>query len=267
MSLIEIYRRSHSKQPAEFDIACYGKPMNSSEQNKNDHSLKASVGILMLETQFPRILGDLGNVNSWDFPVLYKIVQGASASAALSSDSSELLAPFIAAGKELVVQGADGITTSCGFLSLFQNELSTALGVPVATSSLMQVPWVQALLSPGKRVGVLTVHAKNLSAEHLIAAGAPLDTPVAGTENGEEFTRVILADEPTMNIELSRQDNIQAAQYLVANHKNIGAIVLECTNMVPYAADIQATTGLPVFSINTFINWFQAGLVAKRFNA
>jgi Asp/Glu/hydantoin racemase len=116
-------------------------------------------------------------------------------------------------------------------------------------------------------VGVLTVHAKNLSAEHLIAAGAPLDTPVAGTENGEEFTRVILADEPTMNIELSRQDNIQAAQYLVANHKNIGAIVLECTNMVPYAADIQATTGLPVFSINTFINWFQAGLVAKRFNA
>jgi len=116
--------------------------MNQSEHTKKDDSAPASVGILMLETQFPRILGDIGHPGTWDFPVLYKTVHGASAFAALSSNSDELLVPFIVAAKELVMQGAAGITTSCGFLSLFQSELKSAIDVPVATSSLMQVPWV-----------------------------------------------------------------------------------------------------------------------------
>ncbi|MFT4730175.1 MAG: hypothetical protein ACI9UN_004698, partial [Granulosicoccus sp.] len=90
--------------------------MNSFEQNKNNISLTASVGILMLETHFPRIMGDIGNADTWQFPVLYKIVHGSSATAALSANSGELLAPFISAARELVVNGADGITTSCGFL-------------------------------------------------------------------------------------------------------------------------------------------------------
>lgn len=219
----------------------------------------------MLETQFPRVIGDIGNVDSWAFPVLYKKVHGASATAALSADSAELLAPFIDAAKELLALGADGITTSCGFLSLFQDELKEALEAPVATSSLMQVPWVQTLLPPAKRVGVLTVHAQNLTAEHLMAAGAPVDTPIAGTEHGKEFTRVILADEPHMDLGACRADNLEAASKLVKDNPNIGAIVLECTNMVPYAADIQKLTGLPVFSIYTLINWFQSGLIPKRF--
>ncbi len=241
--------------------------MTRHQQSKNDDTHLASVGILMLETQFPRVLGDLGNAASWDFPVRFAMVKGASANVALSQDSDTLLEPFIVSAKELLAQGVDGITTSCGFLSLMQKELSAAIDAPVAASSLMQVPWVQAILPPGKRVGVLTVHASNLSEKHLLAAGAPADTPVAGTENGNEFTRVILGDEPTMDLEKCRTDNVQAARELIANHDNIGAIVLECTNMVPYAADIQALTGLPVFSIHTFINWFQAGLVAKRFSS
>ncbi|MFT6307206.1 MAG: Asp/Glu/hydantoin racemase [Halioglobus sp.] len=239
--------------------------MNSFEQNKNNISLTASVGILMLETRFPRIMGDIGNAETWQFPVLYKIVHGSSATAALSANSGELLAPFISAARELVVNGADGITTSCGFLSLFQNELSSAIGVPVATSSLMQVPWVQAMLPPGKRVGVLTIQARNLTAAHLVAAGARLDTPVAGTENGTEFTRVILADESLMDFDACRIDNLEAASELLRQHPDVGAIVLECTNMVPYAADIQFSTGLPVYSIYTLINWFQSGLVPRRF--
>ena len=45
---------------------------------------------------------------------------------------------------------------------------------------------------------------------------------------------------------------------------NVGAIVLECTNMAPYADDIRRATGLPVFSILTLINWFQASLSPGR---
>lgn len=239
--------------------------MSGLDEKNLNQPLTASVGILMLETRFPRFIGDIGNADTWQFPVIYKTVLGSSASAALSTDNSGLLEPFICAAKELVTLGVDGITTSCGFLSLFQKQLSRALDVPVATSALMQVPWVQGLLPPGKRVGILTVHAKNLTARHLIAAGAAPDTPVAGTETFLEFTGAILADEAHMDFEACRKDNLQAAGELTRQHPEVGAIVLECTNMAPYAADIQHLTGLPVYSIYTLINWFQSGLVPRRF--
>ena len=220
----------------------------------------ATVGILMLDARFPRIPGDMGNAKTWPFPVLYKIVQGASPNRVVRHSAEGLLHAFIEAGQELVAMGVDGITTNCGFLSLFQQQLSLALKVPVATSSLIQVPFIQQILPPAKRVGILTIAASSLSAEHLRNAGCAPDTPLESTEPGREFTRVILGNETRLNIDLARRDNIEAAERLMSNHPNVGAIVLECTNMIPYAADIRATAGVPVYSMYSFINWFQSGL-------
>lgn len=225
----------------------------------------ATIGILMLETRFPRIHGDIGNAWTWDFPVHYRVVQGATPDNVVRGDPHRQLDAFIQAGRDLVRTGCDGITTNCGFLSLLQDDLKEALGVPVATSSLMQVPMVQAMLPLGKRVGVMTISKASLSKDHLIAAGAPPDTPVVGTDQGKCFTRDVLGDAQSMDFAACRQDNLQAASMLVEQHKDIGAIVLECTNMSPYAADIRKQTGLPVFSIHSFVNWFQAGLLPKRF--
>src|SRR5512133_2003504 len=154
-----------------------------------------SVGILMLETRFPRIPGDMGNAATWPFPVLYKVVPGASPRCVVCDRAAGLLDAFLSAAEELVRLGADGITTTCGFLSLFQRELAAHVGVPVATSSLMQIPLIERVLPPGKRVGVLTVSAASLGEEHLRAAGADPATPVVGTDRGSEFTRVMLDDE------------------------------------------------------------------------
>jgi len=225
----------------------------------------AAVGILMLETRFPRIPGDIGHAGTWPFPVHYKIVRGASPDLVVRKKAEGLLEPFIDAAHELVATGADGITTNCGFLALFQDQLSEAVGVPVATSSLMQVPMVQALLAPGKRVGILTISKSTLTDRHLEASGVPLDTPVIGTDGGQEFSRVILDDELEMNVDLARADLLDAGRRLVKEHPDTGAIVLECTNMVPYAADLQKGLGLPVFSIYSFVSWFQSGLKPKVF--
>lgn len=226
----------------------------------------ATIGILMLETRFPRIHGDIGNAYTWDFPVQYRVVQGATPDNVVRGDPHAQLDAFIQAGRELVRMGCDGITTNCGFLSLLQDDLKQALGVPVAASSLMQVPMVQAMLPAGKRVGVMTISKATLSPEHLLAAGAPADTPVVGTDQGECFTRDVLGDAQSIDFAAARQDNLQASALLVEQHKDIGAIVLECTNMSPYAADIRKLTGLPVFSIYSFVNWFQAGLLPRRFS-
>ncbi len=109
----------------------------------------APLGILMLETRFARVPGDMGNATTWPFPVLYRVVRGASAERVVLDGAKGLLPAFIAAARELVDEGAEAITTTCGFLSLFQRELAAAVAVPVATSALMQIPWVQATLPPG----------------------------------------------------------------------------------------------------------------------
>ncbi len=224
----------------------------------------ASVGILMLEAQFPRIPGDMGNALTWPFPVLYKVVRNASPDLVVRHRADGLLDHCTGAAKELVQAGADGITTNCGFLALFQNELASAIGVPVASSSLMQVPLVDKMLPLGKRCGILTISSDSLTTEHLQAAGCATDTPVVGTAKTGEFTTAILDNHLEMDIDLARQENIDAANKLIRTTPDLGAIVLECTNMVPYAADIQKTTGIPVFSIYNLVNWFHSGLQPRN---
>ena len=226
----------------------------------------ASVGILMLAARFPRIPGDMGNALTWPFPVHYKVVRAASPDRVVRRGGEGLRDPFVAAAQELAAEGVDGITTNCGFLSIFQDDIAAAVVIPVATSSLMQVAMVNRLLPPGKRAGILTISGSSLTAEHLRKAGVPDGTPIGTTEGGREFTRVILDDEPELDVEAAREDNVDAGIALRDSHPDLGAIVLECTNMVPYAADIRSATGLPVFSMETFVCWFQSGLAPRRYD-
>jgi hypothetical protein len=225
----------------------------------------ARVGILMLETRFPRIPGDMGNAETWPFPVLYRVVPGASPRRVVCERSEGLLDEFLAAADELVRLGADGITTTCGFLSLYQREIAVHVGVPIATSSLMQIPFIERVLPPGKRVGVLTVSAANLTKEHLRAAGADPGTPVVGTDDGSEFTRVMINDEERLDVAAAERDILAAGDRLLASHDAIGAVLLECTNMVPYAHALSQRLRLPVFSIYTFVTWFHSGLIPREF--
>ncbi len=226
----------------------------------------APLGILMLEAGFPRIPGDMGNAETWPFPVLYRVVKGASPERVVMQGAAGLLPAFLEAAADLVSLGAEAITTNCGFLSLFQAELAAHVGVPVATSALMQVPWVQAMLPPGKRVGVVTVSARSLTPRHLEAAGVPMDTPIAGTEEGVEFFRVLIRGEKQdLDVGLAAADVLDAGRRLVARHPDVGAVVLECTNMPPYAAALQDALGVPVFDVYSLVTWLRAGVRPRRF--
>jgi Asp/Glu/hydantoin racemase len=226
----------------------------------------APLGILMLEARFPRIPGDMGNAETWPFPVLYRVVRGATPERVVLGGAEGLLRDFLDAAADLVDLGAEAITTNCGFLSLFQRELSAHVRVPVATSALLQVPWVQATLPPGKRVGVITVSARSLTPHHLAAANVPLDTPIVGTEAGREFFRVLIkAEKDDLDVDLAAQDIMDSGRTLLEQYPDVGAIVLECTNMPPYARALREAVGLPVFDIWTMIQWFQAGLRPRGF--
>ena len=225
----------------------------------------AAVGILMLDARFPRIPGDMGNATTWPFPVHFKIVRGASPDQVVRKAADGLLTTFIDAAKELVAEGVDGITTNCGFLSLFQDELAAAVQVPVATSSLMQVGLVNATLPPGQLAGILTISGSSLTKAHLQAADVPEGTPIGTTEGGREFTEAILGNALKLDVEAARRDNVEAAAELLTANPEIGALVLECTNMTPYAADIREVVGCPVFTAESFVSWFHSGLVPRRY--
>lgn len=218
-----------------------------------DSAPGAAIGILMLDTHFPRPPGDIGNPASFGFPVLYERIQGASVQRAVREQASGLLEPFIEAGHRLVQRGAVAIGTSCGFLVLHQRRLADALPVPVATSSLLQVASVQAMLPAGKRCGVITFDAAALSARHLACAGVPPDTPVEGMPAEGALRRAIDRDEAELDTDAVRCELVQAARKLLAREPRIGALVLECTNLPPYSGALRAEFNLPVFDSCTLL--------------
>jgi Asp/Glu/hydantoin racemase len=228
-----------------------------------------TVGILMLDTRFPRIPGDMGNARTFPFPVRYHRVTGADPDLVVRRGAEGLLPAFIEGARSLEREGVGAITTNCGFLVKFQAALAASVAVPVFTSSLLLVPLVHRMLPPGRRVGIITVSGSTLTAEHLRGAGVGEDVPlaVAGLETEKEFTRVLLGDELELDVDLAREEHVRVARRLVAAHPDIGAIVLECTNMPPYTADIQRETGLPVFDIValvTLLHGALAGAIGPR---
>lgn len=227
---------------------------------------RAALGILMLDTRFPRIPGDVGNKASWPFPVRFAVVPGAAPDRVVGADADPLLENFIAAGRDLVAGGCTGIATSCGFLAPQRQRLADALGVPVAASALEQAALIQQGLPAGRRVGILTISAQSLGPAHLRAAGVPAGTPIAGME-GSAFAEAILNNRARFDLADARRALIRAAQQMQACHPDLGALLLECTNMGPYAPDIAAATGLPMHSILSYLRWFHAGLCPPAFPA
>jgi len=205
------------------------------------------LGVLMLDTRFPRVPGDIGNPVSFAIPVRHQVVAGASPQRVVREGDAALLQPFIDAAQHLVGEGAAAITTSCGFLIEFQAALQAAVPVPVWTSSLLKVPELSA-------PGVITVDALSLGARHLRAAGADATVPVVGLAVDCHLQRALLDDRPDLEPERALADVVDAAQRLVARWPTVREIVLECTNMPPYAKAVARATRRPVHHIISLLH-------------
>jgi len=224
------------------------------------------IGILMLDSKFERFNGDIGNAETWPFPVQYKIVRGAVPNKVVDTlNNRDLLQRFADAADELVEQGVDGITTTCGFLALYQQELAAHCSVPVATSALLQLPMVARMLPKGKRPAILTFSAESLTIHHLAGAGIDPDTPVVGMPPTSEFQRSIREGDASVPFEVLKQEVLSVAQRMVENDRSIGAIVCECTNITPYSHEINRWLGVPVFDMVTLVHWFHRALRPQSF--
>jgi Asp/Glu/Hydantoin racemase len=216
----------------------------------------ATLGLLMLDTRFPRPRGDVGHAETFTFPVRRRVVPGASPQRVVSGRDAQALLPFIDAARTLVDEGCAAIATSCGFLALWQRELQAALPVPVWSSSLLQLAEQPA----GARCGVITIDAASLTGAHLRAVGADPATPVEGITPGSPLHRTLLQDLPELDEADALAQVLAAAGRLRQCVPRLDTLVLECTNLPPYARALQRHTGLRVLDVVTMLNARMAAL-------
>ena len=209
-----------------------------------------AIGILLLDTKFPRVPGDIGNASTFDFPVRYRVIKGATAQRIVLENDESSITDFVEAAAELAADGVRAITTSCGYLTTFQDAITDAVGVPVFCSSLLQVPMVSRMLPKGGKVGILTIDSRRLEERTLRAAGIT-DEPIVIM--GSEEVPAFYDTYPRGAMEIDPEDVEQAVigmvEDLLRKNPDVGAIVCEAINYAPYAAGVQRATGLPWFDI------------------
>jgi len=218
------------------------------------------LGILSLDTAFPRLRGDVGCAETFPFPVRFATVPGATVDGVVHQSDAGLLPFFVGAANALAAQGCIGIATTCGFLARWQREVADAVSVPVLTSVLMQVPLIAATLPAGKRVAIVTYSSADLTPGVLNAAGITDDLPIEGVDPAGCFARTIRDGATTLDRARMEADTVDAARRIVARHRDVGALVLECANMPPYRDAVCDAVRLPVFDAAQCIAWFYAGL-------
>ena len=227
----------------------------------------APLGILMLNTQFPRIPGDVGNPDSYDFPILTRVVRGATVQRVVFEADPTLIDEFIHGAQELEAVGVWGITSTCGFLTPLQAEVAQSVRVPVFLSSLLQVPLAQAATQG--RIGILTANAHSLTEEVLQAAGISRDAPLAvrGLQDEPAFRDPILHNGNSLRRDDIERAAVRLAEDILHEHADVSAFVLECHNLAPYAAAVCRATGKPVYDIIDFAHWMHATVHKRSFAA
>lgn len=229
---------------------------------------EVEIGVICMDTDFTKIPGHIRNRRTFDFPVRYHVVAGATAERVVTQADPALLEPFIRAAQKLEADGVAAVTSACGFLAIFQPDLADAVDVPVYASSLVQLPMVGRMIRRGQRVGVLTANERALTPRHLAGVGAS-DVPihVAGMQDQPEFREVMLeARRPDLDAGRLQREVLAVVDRLAAEHADLGGLVVECTDLVPFAHAIQARLGLPVFDIVTLTEMVHASLTRHPFH-
>lgn len=227
----------------------------------------ATIGILLLEEYTPHVPGDITNASTFDYPVLLHVVEGLTVTRAVGKDPAAY--DILRAGAQVLTkQGVQAVTSNCGFLALHQQRLADELDVPVFLSSLMQIPFIIAMLGRDRKLGILTANGKNLDASLLNMLGIEL-TPnlvIRGLEDQQNFSRMVLQESGAFDPVKIEHELVTVARQMITADVSIGALLLECALFPAYAAAVHDATGLPVFDFVTMIDYVHAAVVQKSYS-
>ncbi len=225
---------------------------------KNHTCYGMGIGIMILDDVYPGFPGDVRNASGFPYPVQYEIVDGIDIKQLLwHEDKSPCLEPILNSAKKLERMGCRAIAAECGYFAYFQPEVADAVDIPVFMSSLLQVPFIQQTIGPKKNVGIICYQKQFLTETHLKKVGINPDRNylIAGASDEYSCTELdklwsweVRSEHPEAVYEIQEQQMVAACVDFYKKNPSIGAIMLECTGMQPFARAIQQQVDLPVFS-------------------
>jgi len=233
---------------------------------KGQVSYGEPIGILLLENYAPFIPGDVANATTYDFPVRFQRVEGLTVERIFKHDLS-LLDSMIEAGKQLIREGVRAITGDCGFMAIYQDQLTEALQVPMFLSSLLQIPFMSLMIRKTDKIGIVTANAPSLDQDVFNRIGI-IDTGnlvILGLEEKSNFAGAAIDEVGYLDSEKVEQEVVSVALELVRRDADVKMILLECSLLPPYGAAVQEAVQLPVFDFVTMINYVHSAMVKKRF--
>ena len=227
-----------------------------------------AIGILLIQNYVPFVPGDVANATTYDYPVRFQRVPGLSVERIFNHDMT-LYDDILEAAQSLVKEGVRAITGDCGFLALFQERLAEDLGIPVFLSSLLQIPFIQRIISRRSKLGIVTANKKVLDMEVFHALGIKdkqMDRIViGGLEKSRHFDSAVIREDGVLDTKLMEKEVLDASLLLHKENPELGAILLECSLLPPYGKAVQEATGLPVFDFITMIDYVFSAVVKKQY--
>jgi Asp/Glu/hydantoin racemase len=231
-----------------------------------------TIGLIQFRANLPMMPGNMGNATTFDFPMLYREMNADSIFDIMADEPTEnFTAAAIEAGKWLELQGVRAIMGNCGFFGTYQKAIQAELNVPFFGSSLMLLPMMVQSMPPGKKVGVITANGPILKSvpavenSGLSAEDKESRIVIMGCEDGPEFSGAIMSNTGRYNPVKVENEIVSVARRMIAEHNDIGAILLECTELSPAAVAVQNAVRLPVWDYTTLTKWIYSGCVRRPF--
>lgn len=247
--------------------------INHMRTRKNHTCYGMGIGIMVLDDAYPGFPGDVRNASAWGFPIQYEIAEGVdNYTLVWEEDKTPCREPILRAAKRLERMGCRAIAAECGYFAYFQKDVAGYVDVPVFMSSLLQVPFIQQVIGPRKTVGIVCAQKRFLTDTHLKNAGIDPagNIVIAGAQDEygcPQFDTLWDHEKrpevPESYYDQSEKDMVRICRDFCRAHPGIGAIMLECTGMQPFARAVQRAVDLPVFSWGTLLDYAYS-VVAHR---
>jgi aspartate/glutamate racemase len=214
------------------------------------------IGVLCLESYFPKPPGHVRNPLTYRFPTVCHVLKGIDVARMLFNPNSDILELLVEGARHLEKGGVKAIVGSCGFMGLFQKDLSASVRIPVVSSSLAQLPLLRLMHGAEARIGVLTASAKALTAAHFEAVDANIDNyPIKGMDENRIFFELIL-EQSVSNMDLEAMENAvcSIAENLHIEHQ-LDALLMECTDLSAFTNAVQRKINIPIYDINSLVEY------------
>ena len=213
------------------------------------------IGIIAIDLDYPKLPGNVVNASTYRFPVLYEKVSFEIE--ALFRGDPAIRTQIVEAAVKLEGAGVRAIVGACGFFAHFQDAVKEAVHVPVFLSSLCQLPVIKTGLKKDQKIAVVAASGESVTDELLSHVGGnSSDIVVFDVGSWESFAPIRWGKTKLDNGRLTK-DLIALGERIRTDYPQVGAVLLECSDLPPYAWAVQKGSGLPVYDFITLINWVE----------